>query len=121
GADALALLQDGGPAAAMDRAIHAAAAQQRGVRCIDDGVDSLLRDVAPEQTEPGAADLEFIHRITLPLCLRESPQLRAAVKRSSRGQWRRDRATGAGTCCPRPARRAPARRRRAGEAPAARR
>ena len=39
----------------MDRAVHAAAAQQRLVRRIDDGIDRQLGDV-------GLANLDALHR-----------------------------------------------------------
>ena len=51
-ADPPALLEDRGTAAAMDRAVHAAAAEQRRVRRVHDRVDVLLGDVAFEENDP---------------------------------------------------------------------
>jgi hypothetical protein len=36
----------------MDRAVHAAATEQRRVRRVHDGVDMLLGDVALDQNDP---------------------------------------------------------------------
>src|ERR1035437_9302676 len=52
GDDALALLKDGGAASVVNRTIHAAAAEQRGVGGVHDGLGSLLGDVG------GAVELE---------------------------------------------------------------
>jgi hypothetical protein len=46
-----ALLQNLWPTAAMDGAVDAAAAEQRRIRRVDDGIDSLLGDVAPKQCD----------------------------------------------------------------------
>ncbi len=44
------------PGGAMDRAVDAAAAEQRPVRRIDDGIDVKRRDVGDADFEPGGAD-----------------------------------------------------------------
>src|SRR3954453_743527 len=49
--DPLAFFQDAGPPSAMNGAIDSAAAQQRGVRRVHDGISLLFRDV------PGAVEL----------------------------------------------------------------
>ena len=41
----------------MDRAVDAASAKQRGVRCVDDGVNAQGRDVGDDNLEPDFADL----------------------------------------------------------------
>ena len=51
--DALAFLEDGWPAVAVDRAIDAAATQQRRVRGIDDGVHLDDRDVSLDEIHTG--------------------------------------------------------------------
>src|SRR5207248_1710879 len=53
-----------GPRGAMNRAVHAAAAEQRRVGGVDDGVDGLLSDVALDS-------FDVRHAVTLP-----SPRLR---------------------------------------------
>src|ERR1035437_1501570 len=45
GDDALALLKDGGAASVVNRTIHAAAAEQRGVGGVDEGLDAFRGDV----------------------------------------------------------------------------
>jgi hypothetical protein len=45
------------PGRAMDRAIHAAAAEQRRIRGVDDGVNAKCRDVGDGDFEPRRADL----------------------------------------------------------------
>jgi hypothetical protein len=60
-ADLLASGQDLCAPAAVDRAVHAAAAQQRRVGGVDDGVDLLLRDVALHEEQPGLSDLGLVH------------------------------------------------------------
>jgi hypothetical protein len=45
-ANLIELAHDGGPASAMYRSIHAAAARQCGVGCIDNGVGGNASDVA---------------------------------------------------------------------------
>jgi hypothetical protein len=47
-----ALLEDRRPAGAVDRAVHASAAEERRVRGIHDRVDLLLRDVALDEDDP---------------------------------------------------------------------
>ena len=47
--DLLTLLENGGAAAAMNRAIDAPATEQRGIGRVHDGVHFLLRDVALDQ------------------------------------------------------------------------
>ena len=47
-------LRSGGP---MDRAIDAPAAEQRGVRRVDDGVNAKRRDVGDDDFQPRRADL----------------------------------------------------------------
>jgi len=39
------------------RAVHAATAQQRGVRCVDDGVNAQCSDVSYDDFEPRRAEL----------------------------------------------------------------
>ena len=51
------ILEDRGAAAPMDRAVDAAAAEQRRVRRVHDGVDLLLRDVALDQNDAGHASI----------------------------------------------------------------
>jgi hypothetical protein len=46
-----ALLEDRWPTRAMDRAVHAAAPEQAGIRRVDDRVDFLLRDVADDELD----------------------------------------------------------------------
>ena len=46
-----------GPGRAMDRAIDAAAAEQRGIRGVDDGVNAKRRDVGDDDFQPRRADL----------------------------------------------------------------
>ena len=46
-----------GPGRAMDRAIDAAAAQQRGICRVDDGVNAQGRDVRDDDLEPRRADV----------------------------------------------------------------
>ena len=45
------------PGRAMDRAIDAAAAEQRGVRRVDDGVNAQRRDVGNDDFQPRRAEL----------------------------------------------------------------
>src|SRR5690606_35081663 len=59
--DLAARLQDRWAAAAVDRAVHAAPAEEAGVRRVDDRVDLLLRDVALDQAERSVADLRGVH------------------------------------------------------------
>ncbi len=42
---------------AMDRAVHATTAEQRGVGGVDDGVDAQARDVGDDDFQPRRADL----------------------------------------------------------------
>ena len=56
-ADLPALLEDRGTAAAMDRTVHPAAAQETGVRGVHDRVDVLFGDVALEENDPGHAGI----------------------------------------------------------------
>src|SRR6516162_8510203 len=51
-AQLLALFENGSTAAAVDGAVHSAAAEQCGVGGVDDGVDSLRRDVANQHAHP---------------------------------------------------------------------
>src|SRR5262249_3814420 len=51
-AEAAALVQDRGPTRAVDRAVDAAAAEERRVRGVHDRVRVLLRDVAANELEP---------------------------------------------------------------------
>jgi hypothetical protein len=46
-----------GPGRAMDRAVHATAAEQRRVRGVDDGVNAQARDVGDNDFQPRRADL----------------------------------------------------------------
>src|SRR5258708_12075838 len=45
------------PGRAMDRAVHATTAEQRGVGGVDDGVDAQARDVGDDDFQPRRADL----------------------------------------------------------------
>ena len=54
GADPPALFEDRGTARAMDGAVDAAAAQERRVRGVDDGVDVLAREVAVRPARRGS-------------------------------------------------------------------
>ena len=51
-AEAAALLEDRRAAGTVDRAVDAAAAEQRLVGGVDDRVDLLLRDVALDELDP---------------------------------------------------------------------
>ena len=55
-AERFAFLEQLGPGRAMDRAIDAAAAKQRAVRRVDDGVDRKRRDVGDDDVEARGAD-----------------------------------------------------------------
>src|SRR5205823_8974974 len=52
-AEGAALLEDRGPALAVDRAVDPAPAEQRGVRGVHDRVGVLLSDIPPHQDDPG--------------------------------------------------------------------
>ena len=46
------------PSRIVDRAVDTAAAQQRAVRSVDDGVNAQCRDVGNDDLDPRRADLE---------------------------------------------------------------
>ena len=56
-AERLAFGQQLGAGGAMDRAVYATAAQQRIVRCVDDGIDLKGRDVGDDDVVTRRADL----------------------------------------------------------------
>ena len=61
-AESAAFLENGGPAAAMNGSVHAAAAQQGGIRRVYDRVDLLGRDVALSERD----SFRSSHTITVP-------------------------------------------------------
>src|SRR5262249_8055796 len=69
----LALLEDIGPAGAVDRTVDAAAAAERRVRRVHDRVGVLLRDVAPDELDGRGGDRPSTHGPT---------RARAAASRS---------------------------------------
>ena len=72
----------------MDRAVDAAAAEQRAVRRVDDRIERKRRDVGNADIEPGGADLGGTQRrhidhdarmVSRPLGLRFGPQIDRAL------------------------------------------
>jgi hypothetical protein len=50
-------VQQFGAGRAMNRAVHATSAEQRGIRRVDDGVNAQGRDVGDDDFQPRRADL----------------------------------------------------------------